>query len=114
MIDKAMFNSTYEIFDKEMVKEIIDIYIDEYDDRILTLGKNIHDRDMNALYRNAHSMKGVTANFFDAETEQLARQLEIKGKEEDRSGLEELYEALKKSSSKLVEDLKILALAYSE
>ena len=37
MIDKEIFNSNYEIFDKEIVSEIITIYIDEYPDRMVKL-----------------------------------------------------------------------------
>jgi HPt (histidine-containing phosphotransfer) domain-containing protein len=113
MIDRATFNANYEIFDKEIVKEIIEIYIQEYPDRMVNLQKNIEEKDLESLYKNAHSLKGVTANFFDKDTEDLARQLEIKGKEGDDSGLEELYAQLKETSEKLVDELKELIKEYS-
>jgi len=113
MIDRATFTANYEIFDKEIVKEIIDIYIQEYPDRMTNLQKNIEEKDLENLYKNAHSLKGVTANFFDKETEDIARQLESKGKNEDDSGLEDLFQQLKVTSEKLVEELKKLREEYS-
>ncbi len=113
MIDKATFNSNYEIFDKEIVKEIIDIYISEYPERMVNLEKNIKEGDLDSLYKNAHSMKGVTANFFDKDTEEYARQLESKGKEGDSSGLEEIFVELKRASESLVDELKALGEEYS-
>jgi len=113
MIDKATFASNYEIFDKEIVKEIIEIYIQEYPDRMVKLEKDIQENDLESLYKDAHSMKGVTANFFDKDTEEIARQLEAKGRAEDSSGIAELFEQLKETSSKLIDELQELAVKYS-
>jgi two-component system sensor histidine kinase/response regulator len=113
MIDKNTFSANYEIFDKEIVKEIIEIYIQEYPDRMVNIRKNIDENDLENLYKNAHSLKGVTANFFDKDTEEIARQLEAKGKEGDESGLEDLYSQLKETSEKLIDELKELVKEYS-
>jgi len=113
MVDRATFAANYEIFDKEIVKEIIEIYIQEYPDRMVNLKKNIEEKDLESLYKNAHSLKGVTANFFDKDTEEIARQLELKGKEGDDSGIEDLFSQLKEISEKLVEELKELLKEYS-
>ena len=112
MINKNTFYSNYEIFDKEIVKEIIDIYIQEYPERIENLTKNIEEKDLDMLLKNAHSMKGVTANFFDKETEEWARQIEIKAKDKDPTDLDMLFEKLVFSSLQLVEDLKKLRKEY--
>lgn len=113
MIDKSTFSANYEIFDKEIVKEIIEIYIQEYPDRMVNIRKNIDENDLENLYKNAHSLKGVTANFFDKDTEEVARQLEAKGKEGDESGLEDLYTQLKETSERLIDELKELVKEYS-
>lgn len=112
MINIDLFNSNYEIFDKEIVKEIIDIYIQEYPERIESLTKNIEEKDLDKLLKSAHSMKGVTANFFDKETEELARQLEIKAKDKDPSDIDLIFEKLIFSSLALVEELKMLRKKY--
>lgn len=113
MIDKAIFTENYEIFNKEIIKEIIDIYIQEYPERMENIEQNIKENDLENLYKNAHSLKGVTANFFDKETEGIARDLETKGKNQDNSGIEELFVQLKKSSLKLIDELHELRKEYS-
>lgn len=113
MIDKTIFASNYEIFDKEIVCEIINIYISEYPDRMAKLKELISLGDLDKIYKNAHSLKGVTANFFDKESEDLARTIEEKGRAGDSSGLEDLYVQLKASTDKLVVDLAELKKDYS-
>lgn len=112
MINKVTFSSNYKIFDKEIVREIIDIYLQEYPERIEKLTKNIEEKDLDNLLKNAHSMKGVTANFFDKETEEFARQLEIKAKDKNVEDLDLIFEKLIINSSKLVEELKKLRKEY--
>ena len=87
MIDKAIFASNYEIFDKEIVSEIINIYITEYPERMAKLEEVINLGDMDVIYKTAHSLKGVTANFFDKESEELARIIEEKGRAGDGAGI---------------------------
>lgn len=113
MIDKEIFNSNYEIFDKEIVSEIITIYIDEYPDRMVKLHDVIKSGNLDQVYKIAHSLKGVTANFFDKESEELARTIEEKGRSGDGSGLEDLFVKLKASTDKLVIDLAELKKEYS-
>ena len=113
MIDRTTFSANYEIFDKEIVKEIIEIYIQEYPDRMVSIKKNIEENDLDNLYKNAHSLKGVTANFFDKDTEEIARILEAKGKDGDGSGLAELYDQLKVVSEQLIDELRDLGKEYS-
>ena len=113
MIDKAIFTSNYEIFDKEIVSEIIAIYITEYPDRMTKLEELIKQGNMDQIYKSAHSLKGVTANFFDKESEELARTIEEKGRAGDGSGLQELFVKLKASTDKLIVDLEELKKEYS-
>lgn len=113
MIDKAIFASNYEIFDKEIVCEIIDIYITEYPDRMAKLEEVINLGDLDLIYKTAHSLKGVTANFFDKESEEIARIIEEKGRAGDGAGLQNLFVKLKASTDKLIIDLAELQKEYS-
>ena len=113
MIDKTIFASNYEIFDKEVVKEIITIYITEYPERMAKLEDVIEQGDFDQIYKTAHSLKGVTANFFDKESEDIARIIEEKGRAKDGIGLKDLFIELKKSTDKLVIDLEKLGEEYS-
>jgi HPt (histidine-containing phosphotransfer) domain-containing protein len=63
MVNKQNFYETYQFFDKSVIIEIIDIFISEYAERFEKLTKNIADRDFQNMRFNAHSLKGVIANF---------------------------------------------------
>lgn len=63
MVNKQNFYETYQFFDKSVIIEIIDIFISEYAERFEKLRKNIDERDFQNMRFNAHSLKGVIANF---------------------------------------------------
>jgi HPt (histidine-containing phosphotransfer) domain-containing protein len=63
MVNKQNFYETYQFFDKSVIVEIIDIFISEHPERFEKLSKNIKDRDFQNMRFNAHSLKGVIANF---------------------------------------------------
>ncbi|HAG15885.1 MAG TPA: hypothetical protein DCG69_05080 [Bacteroidales bacterium] len=113
MIDKAIFASNYEIFDKEVVKEIMTIYVTEYPERMEKLEEAIIQGDFDQIYKRAHSLKGVTANFFDKESEEFARVIEEKGRAKNGQGLLADYKLLKASTDILVVDLTKMSTEYS-
>ncbi len=108
VIQKEKFIENFQYFDKEIVADIINIFIDEYPERMETIKKNIDEKDFKQLGFNAHSLKGVIANFVAPEPHELARRLEMKGKNNDGEGVEELYGELKQKCDILVEELKEL------
>jgi len=114
VIDKTVFLDTFQYFDKPIVIEIIDIFISEHPERMKKIEKAIREKDFTALKFDAHSLKGVIANFIAEEPFQLAKELEMKGVEEDGSNLEELFNALKTASQALLEDLKKLRPEFEE
>ncbi len=63
MVNKQNFYETYQFFDKSVIVEIIDIFVSEHAERFEKLSKNIIDRDFQNMRFNAHSLKGVIANF---------------------------------------------------
>ena len=108
IIDKKQFLENFQYFDNEVVLEIINIFIDEYPERMETLRKNIDEKDFDQLKFNAHSLKGVVANFVAPEVQELARQIEIKGGSKDMTGMETLYEQLHEKADIVIEELKEL------
>ncbi len=108
MIDKKQFMDNFQYFDNEVILEIINIFIDEYPERMETLRKNIADKDFDQLKFNAHSLKGVVANFVAPEVQELARQLELKGAHKDLTGAEDIYRELKEKADIVVEELNEL------
>jgi|AntAceMinimDraft_2_1070361.scaffolds.fasta_scaffold00473_14 HPt (histidine-containing phosphotransfer) domain-containing protein len=112
-INRTQFVQNFEYFDKEIVAEIIDIFINEYPDRINAIAASIASTDYDNLKFSAHSMKGVIANFIASDVEQKARQLEIMGTEKNMDGVDELFEEFKTSSAEMVVELKELKEQYS-
>lgn len=112
LINRTQFTETFHYFDKEIVAEIIDIFLNEYDDRINAIAENIKSNDYDGLKFSAHSVKGVIANFVAPEVEQQARSLEMMGSEKNLDGVNELFEEFKISSAAMVEELRELKEQY--
>jgi HPt (histidine-containing phosphotransfer) domain-containing protein len=114
VIDKEAFLDTFQYFDKPIVLEIIDIFINEQPERIERIENAINNKDFDTLKFDAHSLKGVIANFVAEKPHQLARTMEMKGTKKDGSDLESLLENLKTATIELVDDLKELRQEFEE
>ncbi len=114
VIDKEAFLDTFQYFDKPIVIEIIDIFINEQPERIERIENAINNKDFDTLKFDAHSLKGVIANFVAEKPHQLARTMEMKGTEKDDSELESLLENLKTATLELVDDLRELRQEFEE
>jgi HPt (histidine-containing phosphotransfer) domain-containing protein len=105
MINREKFNENFQYFDKDIITEIIDIFLSEYDARYTAIAKDIEAKDFVKLKFDAHSLKGVIANFMDPVTIELSRQLDEMTKIRQEAGLSELYADLLKASDALKEEL---------
>lgn len=114
VINKEAFLDTFQYFDKPIVLEIIDIFIQEHPDRLERISKAIKNRDFDSLKFDSHSLKGVIANFVAEKPLQLAKIMEMKGAEKDNSELESLFDQLKLATNDLIEDLKSLRPEFEE
>ena len=108
MIDRNEFDDLFKSFGKEIVVEIIDIFISEYDDRFKHLRENVAAMDFKNLEFNSHSLKGVIAHFKDPVTTEQSRRLNAMAKEKVEAGLEKALQDLEKSSALLLEELKTI------
>ncbi len=63
MVNKQVFLETYHYFDKSVIIEIIDIFLDEYQGKLEKLYNDVKARDFTGLRFTAHNLKGVVANF---------------------------------------------------
>ncbi|MBN2614066.1 MAG: Hpt domain-containing protein [Bacteroidales bacterium] len=111
-ISKDQFIENFQYFDKEVVLEIINIFIDEYPERLQTLRKNIDDGDFDQLRFNAHSIKGVIANFVAPEVQNLAKELEMKGTNKETEGVNDLYDLFKEKADQMMDELKEIKKHY--
>jgi len=63
MINEEKFHATYRNFDREIVLEIIDIFLKEYDDRVEKLVTFYTTGNYDELSKTAHAFRGVISNF---------------------------------------------------
>lgn len=113
IIEKDRFQENFQYFDKEIVLEIINIFIDEYPERMKSIKENIEQKDFDQLRFNAHSLKGVVANFIAPEVQSLARSLEMKGTNKELQDTDALYSELKGKADVMVEELAELKKNYT-
>jgi len=106
VIDWVQFNENFQYYDQEIIKEVIDIFIDEYDDRIVSLEKNISEKDFTNLAFNAHSLKSVIANYMAPNAYELTRKLEELAKNHSENGIVEIFTELKSETNELLLELK--------
>lgn len=112
IIERDRFKENFQFFDKEVVLDIINIFIDEYPERMLSIRENIDQKDFDQLRFNAHSLKGVVANFIAPEVQGLARSMEMKGTDKDLKDIDALYSELKGKADVMVEELTELKKNY--
>jgi len=105
-IDWEQFNENFQYYDKEIIKEIIDIFIEEYDDRIKILTKNIGEKDYTNLAFNAHSFKSVIGNYMAPKAYETTRKLEELAKNNGISEIDATFEELKTATGELLSELK--------
>ena len=108
IIDREQFRDNFEFFDKEIVLDIINMFIDEYPERMQKIQKNIEEKNFDDLKFNAHSLKGVVSNFVAEEARAAAKKLEDKGANKDATDLDELYQKLTQTVGQVVEELREL------
>jgi two-component system, sensor histidine kinase and response regulator len=107
-IDKEQFIENFQYFDKEIVYEIIEIFINEYPDRMKSISESIETVDHEKIKFSCHSIKGVIANFIAPEVEQQARELEMMGTLQNVEGINELFAEFKASTAIMIDELKII------
>jgi len=113
IINKEQFQENFKYFDKEIIVEIIDLFVNEFDERMEKLKDCIERSDRENLRFNAHSLKGVIANFVAEEPHQLAKSLEDTALEKDQAELNNIYHSLYASTSMMVDELKDIRIIYA-
>lgn len=90
MIDWDKFNLYMQSYGKEVILEVIDIFINEFPQNISDLKKNVEEMDFPQLDIHAHTLKSNCAIFGATEAAKLALKLELMGKkkvDEDMIGV---------------------------
>ena len=69
--------------DEGLLREIIDIFLEEYPGIFANIGSSVEKRDALALERSAHTLKGSVSNFGARSATQAAHDLELMGRRND-------------------------------
>ena len=105
-IDWDQFNENFQYYDKEIIVEIINLFIEEYDGRINKLQKNIDEKDFVNLAFNAHSFKSVISNYMSPKAYELACKLEDAAKTGSENEISVIFPELMVISKELLLELK--------
>lgn len=105
-IDWERFNENFQYYDKEIIRDVIENFFEEYEERLSTIEKNIADNDLKQLSFNAHSMKSVIGNFMAPVPHELCRRIEEQAKQNSGEGIPELFAELKRLTYEMSDELK--------
>lgn len=75
---------------KSFLKEVIDLYMTQYPDLLEGMRKSYQQTQAKEMTLNAHSLKGASLNIGASLLAKLCKEIEMKGKNNDFSGVEEL------------------------
>ena len=106
VIEWEKFNDNFQYYDKGIIIEVIDIFVNEYDDRIRKLQENIDENDFAKLAFNAHSFKSVIANYMAPKALELTRKLEDAANKNADDSIQQIFNDLKIASKELLIELK--------
>lgn len=108
VIDKQLFNDTFQYFDQEIVVEIIDIFLNEYKDRLKTIKDSIDAGDFQNVKFHGHSLKGVVSNFAAPSVQEAAKKIEDQGTSGEDINLSDDFIEMEKLTLDLADDLREL------
>ncbi len=92
--------------DRKILKEIIDIYCEEYPKQLREIQQAIGKNDTATVGGVAHTIKGAVGNFGAKSTFEAALRLEKIGKSKDLSEALSAFGALKEKLEQLEQELK--------
>jgi len=130
MINREKFIERYSDFDKDIVLDILDMFIAKYEDWISKLSTDLIEQNPGNLKKDAHAFKGIMANIeadcmaFEQieEMEEISNNL-LNARDNDKELPEELvknkfdemanyFAKFKTSSAQLLSEAKDLRSAY--
>jgi HPt (histidine-containing phosphotransfer) domain-containing protein len=91
---------------KGFLKEIISLYIEQYPELFNNIKNGSQNNDSILMFQSAHALKGASLNIGAKELASLCKDIELKGKANDMSGIQELIEAIEKVYPVTIVELK--------
>ena len=103
VIDKATFDELKQMSGDDFINELIDTFLEDAPNMIAEIKSALADNDADTFRRAAHSMKSNAATFGANELAELAKELEMLGKDnklnetgDKLQSMEEAYASAKK------------------
>ena len=91
--------------DRELLLELIDVFLEDAPQRIQSVRRTLVDRDAEALYRAAHALKGSAGNFGAPDVVSRANRIEALARENDLDAAAIEFEFLETDMNQLVAEL---------
>jgi CheY-like chemotaxis protein/HPt (histidine-containing phosphotransfer) domain-containing protein len=112
IIDKALFVENFHYFDKETVLEIIDLYLDEYPERIQKLEIQIMNSNLTDARNTSHGLKGVISNFAAPALLDLIRRIEEDCRNDISENLQPMFKEFTRLGELMIEELRVIRTDY--
>lgn len=89
-MNKDEFLATYKVYGDDMIIELIDTFLQDYPDKLSLLSEAVKNKDFETISSYSHSLKGSLGVFSADNTRDTAYNLELAGKNNDESNLDNL------------------------
>lgn len=106
MISRSEFQEQFKYYDREVVTEILDLFLGSYTSQLLDLRNQLTGGRFDMVSMHAHSLKGLAATFADPDAKALASAIEEKAGKNDGEGLQELVARLEQAVHEMAGELK--------
>ncbi len=104
-IDKAAFEELKQMSGADFINELIDAFLDDAPNMIQQLRVSLAAKDVETFRRNAHSLKSNANTFGATQLAALAKELELKARENDLE-IGNRLEIMNEAFLKVAEELK--------
>ncbi len=94
--------------DAELLEEIMEIFLDTAGEQLQSIQDAIKAGDIKQVAVQAHGMKGGASNFCAKKFVRSALRLELKAKDENLDGAQELLDGMRENFSELQEVAKFI------
>lgn len=101
-----MLNSLVEDTDAEFVKELIDTYLEDSPHQIVKMQQALSQHNNENFRRAAHTLKSNSANFGANGLAEMAKELEVMGKEGNLAAATEKLATFETAYAKVADELK--------
>ncbi|MGB9696637.1 MAG: Hpt domain-containing protein [Ignavibacteria bacterium] len=109
LIDWDIVNGLMELGEedgKSFVKEIIDLYISQYPELFDGMQRGYQQAQAKEMTLNAHSLKGASLNIGALQLAEICREIEMRGRNNDFSGVDSLIEEVENVYNLTIEEFK--------